>query len=259
MKALPKISIIIPSFNKALYLKKTLESIMSQDYPKLEVIIQDGGSTDGSLKIIKEFSKKYPKKINWVSKKDNGQTDAINKGIKASTGQVIAFINADDVYKKGALLKVGECFSENPQALWGVGLGEIIDGEGNQIFPLVSIYKNLLVKLDFYPLLLIVNYLTQPSVFLSKKAYQKYGPFISSKRNVMEYDLWLKLGRVKMPKVIGQTLSSFRLVSDNASIKRQKEILQADYQITKNYTRNPLILLFHHFHNSMRTKIAPKK
>src|SRR3989344_6126325 len=120
---LPKVSIVIPSYNKASYIEATLHSIINQGYPNLEVIIQDGGSTDGSVEIIKRYAKKFPKIIQWVSKKDKGQVDAINAGLKKSSGEILTYMNADDVYKNGALLEVGKQFTKQPNILWMTGYG----------------------------------------------------------------------------------------------------------------------------------------
>ena len=249
MKYLPKISIIIPSFNKARFIGETLLSIFSQDYTNLEVIVQDGGSTDGTLDIIKRYAKKYPKIISWESKMDKGQVDAINKGFKKAAGEVLAYINADDVYKKGALLTVGKYFSKNPDTLWLAGRGDVIDEGGREISRLVTSYKNLLLAINRYPLLLVVNYLMQPSVFLARGAYEKYGPFTGSQVGVMEYELWLKLGRVKMPAVLSNYLSSFRLAGGTISSTEFKKVLLLDEKIAEKYTKNPFILLMHRLHN----------
>jgi len=255
MKKLPRISIVIPSYNKADFIEETLKSIVSQNYPNLEVIIQDGGSTDGTLEIIKKYARKYPKIVQWVSKKDKGQVEAINKGLKKATGDVVTYINADDVYEKGALKKVGEYFAKHPSTLWLAGRGRVINDKGEEISRWVTRYKNFLLKLNRYNLLLIVNYLMQPSVFLSKKAYKKYGPFTGTKNYVMEYDLWLKLGKVKMPAVIDNYLASFRLTMDNISSVQFNEVLVNDFRITKKHTRNLPILFFHKMHNFFRKVI----
>jgi len=249
MNILPKISIVIPSFNKVDFIKETLESIVTQDYPNLEVIIQDGGSTDGTLEIIKKYAKKYPDKINWESIKDKGQTDAINRGFKKASGRVLSYVNADDLYENGALNKVGEYYSKNPKTLWLAGRGKIINDKGDDISKWVTSYKNFLLSLNSYFLLLITNYLMQPSVFIKRHAYLKYGPFGGTRKGVMEYDLWLALGKIQMPKVIAETFTSFRLTKDNLSSVNFETILSEDYKIAGKYTKDPIILFLHWLHN----------
>lgn len=246
---LPGISVVIPSYNKAEYIEKTLQSLVEQNYPNLEVIIQDGKSTDGTVDIIKKFAEKHPHIFQWVSEKDGGQVDAINAGLKKAKGEIIAYINADDIYGKGALRAVGKLFQEHPDLLWITGFGDIINSEGKIISSWVTKYKNLLLKLNNYQMLLVVNFITQPSTFLSKKAYQKYGPFTGTKKYVMEYDLWLKLGQVKMPHVVKKNLSSFRLTMDNISSTSSRELLGVDYSLARNYTKNSVLLILHSLHN----------
>ena len=256
MNSLPKISIVVPSFNKEKYIKSTLESIVNQDYPNLEVLIQDGGSSDGTLEIIKKFAEKHPKVIRWESKKDKGQTDAINKGLKKATGEIFAYINADDVYKKGALLTVGKFYAKHPDMLWLAGRGDVIDEKGKEISSWVTAYKNYLLHMTHYPLLLMVNYLMQPSIFLSRKVFGKYGLFTGTKSFIMEYDLWLKIGKDKMPVVINSYLSSFRLSKNSISMTQFKKTLLEDERIVKKYTDNPIILGLHYLHNIGRAVIA---
>jgi glycosyltransferase involved in cell wall biosynthesis len=255
MKSLPKISIVIPSYNKVEYIQETLESIVSQKYPNLEVIIQDGGSTDGTLEIIKKYAKKYPKIISWISKKDKGQVDAINKGLSKARGDIVTYINADDVYEKGALKTVGEYFAENSKALWLAGQGRVIDEDSNEISKWVTAYKNILLNFRSYILLLIVNYLIQPSVFLSKKAWEKYGPFYGDTKFIMEYEMWLRIGKNQMPSVLSKTLSSFRIPDKSFSRDEFEKTLSEDVKIVKKYTNNPLIL-FLHFLNNLGRKLV---
>ncbi len=249
---LPKISIVIPSYNKADYIRFTLQSIVNQRYPNLEVVIQDGGSTDGTIKIIKEFADKYPEIFLWNSKQDKGQVDAINIGLNCASGSIICYINADDVYDKNALIEVGTYFLNNPDTLWLIGYGNIINTQGKVISPVITSYKHFLLKTNNYKLLLVVNYISQPSVFLSAKAYKKFGPFTGTKKYVMEYALWLKLGSYHMPAIIKRNLSSFRLTMENISSTFYSELLSLDYQIASNFTNNYIILVFHRLHNLSR-------
>lgn len=252
---LPKISIVIPSYNKVDYIEATLASIFDQKYPNLEVIIQDGGSTDGSLQIIQKFAGKYPGKLKWVSKKDGGQVEAINTGLKKASGEVLAYINADDIYSPGSFEATGRSFQQIPKTLWLTGFGDIVDEKGNKKSQWVTKYKNFLLRLNHFMLLLMVNYITQSSTFFSKKAYRQYGPFLGTDKFVMEYDLWLKLASVKMPVVIKKKLSSFRLTPNNISATSFKVLLALDYKIARSYTKNRVVLLFHYLHNLARISL----
>ena len=254
-KDLPRISVIIPSYNKADYIGATIKSIIDQKYPNLEVIIQDGGSKDGTVEIIKKFAKKYPI-ITWISKKDNGQVDAINTGLRKASGLIVTYINADDVYKKGALFEVGSYFLKHPKTLWLTGFGDIIDNKGKINHQLITEYKNILLRVNSLQILLMVNYITQAATFLSKRAYLKFGSFTGTRKYVMEYEMWLKLGSVKMPAVLKNELASFRLTKDNISATAFKELLSIDNNIAREFTNNSLILILHRLHNLLRIGIV---
>lgn len=248
MKSSPTISIVIPSYNSEIYIKSTLDSIFSQNYKNFEVIIQDGGSEDETVEIINNYAKKY-KNLKWESKKDKGQVDAINKGLARASGEILTYINSDDLYEKGAFSAVAEVYIKYPEALWFAGRGVVIDKKGKEVAKLITLYKNALLLLNTYHLLLITNYQMQPSVFLTKKAYKKFGPFVGTKNFVMEYDLWLKLGKIEMPKVININLSKFRLSGENISSTIFNDLLKTDLEVVKKYTKNPIILLLHRVHN----------
>lgn len=245
----PKISIVIPSYNKVAYIESTLHSIINQEYPNLEVIIQDGGSTDGSVEVIKRYANNFPKIFQWISKKDKGQLDAINKGLEKSSGEILTFINADDVYKSGALLEVGRYFMKHSDTPWVTGYGDIINENGKIIWRMVTLYKNFLISINRFSNLLAFNFITQPATFVSSGAYRGFGPFSGNKNYVMEYALWLKLGEISMPHVIKKTLASFRLTKDNISSTAAKELLKIDNQLVERYTKNSLLLFLHKLHN----------
>ena len=256
IKKLPKISIIVPSFNKVKYISKTFQSIVDQKYPNLEVLIYDGGSTDGTTQVIIKFCQKYPQVFKWVSKKDQGQVDAIVRGLKRAKGEILTFINADDFYKKNALEKVAKVFLESPDCLWITGLGDVIDQNDQVIASPITQYKNSLIKLNKFNFLLMVNYITQPATFISKKAYQKYGPFTGTKNYVMEYEFWLKLGKRQMPVIVPDYLASFRLTTDNISSTSFKKLLDLDNKIAQKYTKNGLLISLHKLHNIGRKIIV---
>ncbi|HJY98730.1 MAG TPA: glycosyltransferase family 2 protein [Patescibacteria group bacterium] len=253
---LPKISVIIPSFNKAKYIDQTLKSIFDQKYNNLEVIVQDGGSTDGTLETIKKYARKYPKNVKWESGKDKGQLAAINKGFRNSNGDILTYINADDLYERGAFEEVAKHYLLNPEVLWLAGRGGVIDLNGGKIAVFATRYKNFLLRLNSYPLILMTNYFMQPSVFIARSAYKKYGPFTGTGDFVMEYNLWLKLGRVQMPQVVNKDLSMFRIGPENITSLQTTRILKEDEKIAKKYTGNWLILALHKIHNLARKAIG---
>lgn len=252
----PLISVVIPAYNKFRFIGKTLDSIISQNYPGVEVIIEDGGSTDGTLKIIEKYAGKYPEMIRYESKKDKGQWDAINKGFKKAKGKIITYINADDVYRPGAFAEIERLYRLNIDALWFAGRGDVIDGNGNRIAVWPTRYKNLLLAINSYPLLLIVNYLMQPSVFITKTAWERFGPFVGTRKFVMEYDLWLKIAKVKMPIITGKYLSSFRIEPSTITKKSSDILLREDEKVIKKHTSNQLILFLHSLHNLGRLAVG---
>ena len=250
---LPKISIVVPSLNSVEYIEETLNSIVSQKYPNVEVIIQDGGSIDGTLDVIRKYAKKYPKIFSFESKKDNGQVNAINKGLKKATGDILAYINADDIYFPGAFDEISKIYLSNSDALWFAGRGKVIDSDSSEIAKPITLYKNLLLSLNSKFYLLITNYLMQPSVFITHKAFEKVEPFTGLPRGVvMEYGTWLKLARVSMPVVINKTLSAFRVSQENISSVAYKNILKEDEAIVKKFTKNKFILFLHKINNIFR-------
>lgn len=252
----PLISIVIPSYNKAKYIEKTLLSIVSQKNANFEVIIQDGGSTDGTLNVIKKYVKKYPSLIRYESKKDGGQLDAINNGLLKAKGDIVTFINADDVYEDDAFESVVGHYIENPDALWFAGKCKIVNEEDQEIAKFWTFCKNVLIRLNSYFLLLLTsNYMSQPSIFLTKKAYQKYGPFSGNKKFVYEYDTWLTLGKVVMPVVINKYLSKFRISEDNISSVVYNDLFDMDIKVVKKHSKSKIFIIVHMLNNYLRVII----
>lgn len=140
----PKISIVTPSYNQAEFLERTILSVLNQNYPNLEYIIIDGGSTDGSVEIIKKFEKYL---AYWVSEKDNGQTNAINKGFKISSGEILAWLNADDTYLRHTISRVVNYFQKYPQIDLIYGNAHLINKNGQLIGDLKTTDYNFNIHL----------------------------------------------------------------------------------------------------------------
>jgi len=252
----PKISIVIPSFNKVKYISKTIDSILSQNYPSLEIIVMDGNSTDGTLEIIKKYVNKYPNIIKYQSKKDKGQWEAINKGFRIAKGKILAFINADDEYLPGAFSEIERLYKTNIDSYWFAGQGRVINKKGLRIAKWSTFYKNFLLILNSRYLLLVTNYLMQPSVFITKNAWNRFGPYIGYDNFVLEYDLWLKISKFKMPIVTTKYLSSFRIEPNTISVNSSKNLLEQDEKILEKHTGNFLIKFLHKLHNIGRLLVV---
>lgn len=233
MTQLPKISIITPSYNQDKYIKSTIDSVLSQDYPNLEYIVMDGGSTDGTVKILKS----YGNKIKWESKKDRGQTHAINKGMRIATGQVLAYLNSDDIYLPGALLRVGEYYQKT-QADWITGDCIVIDqsGKSSSVNWLIAGYKRFLMKIYSRNTLMIADsMLPQPSTFWSRRAWVAIGEFNEDYHYVMDYDYWLRMSKYFRPHDLKVALSGFRAQPDSKSeTSRSKLMAEGDLALAKN-------------------------
>jgi len=208
-----KISIITPSFNQAKYIEETISSVLGQNYPNLEYIIIDGGSSDGSENIIKTFDKHL---AYWISEKDKGQSDAINKGLKRATGDIVAWLNSDDLYLPCTLETVAKVFSDNPDV--GIVYGDVeniyIDGG-----------RKLYVNKEFE----LINFLShvsihQPSVFWRRKAHDSVGYLDESLHYLMDYDLWMHLFLNYKSMKINQILSRFRIHNDSKTYKNPPEL-----------------------------------
>lgn len=243
-KKLPKISIVTPSFNQGQFIGQTIESVLSQGYPNLEYWVIDGGSTDETIDILKS----YGKKIKWLSEKDNGQTDALNKGFARCSGEIFAYLNSDDVYMPGALQTVGKFFSEHPDAEWLTGEYEIINAEGERIQDFVTMYKRLLRHFPTVAVQSIANGIAQPSTFWRASLAHKLGAFDASLRYCMDYEYWQRAFEVTELSVIPEKLSQFRIHATSKGGAQFSKQFAEESQVLKWYNRGAVVELLHELH-----------
>ena len=204
------VSIVTPSFNQARYLEATLRSVLEQDYPAIEYIVMDGGSTDGSSAILERYSERL---AGWVSEKDRGQTDAINKGFARAKGDVLAWLNSDDTYNPGAVRAAVEALQRNPQAGMVYGDANYIDENGQVIgrFPAA--------QTDYARLRRGYVHVPQQAAFWRAELWRKVGPLDPSFYFAMDYDLWVRLAALApLLYVPSQPWANFRLHHDAKTI-----------------------------------------
>jgi glycosyltransferase involved in cell wall biosynthesis len=202
-----RISIITPSYNQGRFIERTIESVLAQRGPfELEYLVLDGGSEDGTLEILR----KYKGRLRWESAPDKGQIDAINKGLRRATGDIVGWLNSDDVLAPGALEKVAEAFTRRPEIEWVHGRCEIIDADDRVIRKAVSAYKHWLCRRYSYQRLLTENFISQMTVFWRRAILAETGLLDTNLSLAFDYDLWLRFGKRGDPLYIPDRVAFFR-------------------------------------------------
>ncbi len=201
-----RISIITPSYNQGQFLEQTIQSVLTQDYPNLEYIIMDGGSTDNSVEIIKQYEDQL---TYWVSEQDEGQSDAINKGFRMATGEILAWLNSDDVYLPGALSKVATYFQEHLRT--GCVTGDIVmmNHAGEPLF------TRKVIPFQFRMALYGACLVPQPSTFWTREAWEKTGEVDTELHYQMDVEFFLRMAsRGTGFGIIREPLAAFRIHAD---------------------------------------------
>ncbi len=208
----PTLTVITPCLNAAATIGQTLDSVASQLSEGDEHLVVDGGSTDGTLERLRGAG------VRFVSEPDTGLSDAMNKGIGLARGDVLGWLNADDVLLPGALDAIRNAFEGRPEAEWAVGLCTIIDDEGTEIRKGVTAYKRALLRRYSRRSLLVQNYVMAPATYVRRSAYQAVGGFDERFAYSMDYDVWLQLARRGAPVVIDRPLAAFRMAGESLSM-----------------------------------------
>lgn len=199
---LPRITVVTPSFNQARFLEQTICSVLDQNYPNLEYIIIDGGSTDGSIEIIRKYEKQL---AYWVSEPDKGQVDAINKGLRLATGEWVGWQNSDDIYYPGALQAAVDAIVAHPDAELVIGNMRLIDANDRVLRDLVY------CKPSYDALLCEGMVLTNQAAFWRRRIHNRIGYLDPSYQYCFDYEWFLRLTKASKGLYVRKFWGGYRL------------------------------------------------
>ena len=203
----PAITIITPSFNQGMFIRRTIESVMIQGVPALEHLVFDGGSKDETIEVLKSFNHA----VSWISQPDRGQTHAVNKGLIAARGDIIGWLNSDDIYYPGAVVSVMNIFNQHPDVEILYGMADHIDEHDNCIEPYYNEPWN-------YERLKEICFICQPAVFFRRSVVERYGLLDEGLRYCMDYEYWLRIGRETPFYYLEQKLAGSRLYRETKTL-----------------------------------------
>lgn len=220
-----KISIITVSFNQGEFIRSNIESVLNQNYNNYEHIIIDGGSTDNTVSILKE----YPH-LNWISEKDKGQSDGLNKGFKKATGDIIAWINSDDMLAPNALSTINKFFQQNPDKYVLTGNQVLIDRNGEKI-------KTIPAEAFTYNRLLNTRYCSvmQNSTFFKREVLLNVGYLDEAFHYTMDLELFIRIASKYKSYVINKDLAYFRLWEESKTCSSKFKFYQEIWKVKKKH------------------------
>lgn len=225
-----RISVITVTLNAERYLPECLASVAAQGDFLHEHILVDGGSTDGTLEIIKKQAA-VNSRVRWISEPDKGISDAMNKGGALATGDIITHLNSDDYYPQPEIFStVVNCFFRNPSVTWLTGGLTFVSENGSYI-------RDIRVRRYSFRRLVRGNILLHPSTFIKRDLFNAVGGFNVSLSYCMDYDLFLRLGNISSPMTVDQQLSCFRIHASSRSGAQSEQAYAEEFQVRMNYLR----------------------
>lgn len=224
----PRVSVVMPSYNHAKYLPMAIDSVLSQGYANVELIVMDGGSTDGSVDILRS----YGHRLRFVSERDRGQADAINRGLAQATGDVLCWLNSDDMFMPAILPRVARAFTEHAAADFVYGRGWDID-EGGRVIDEAGV-----LTFDLWKLIHQRNFIQQPSCFFRRSLFERVGPVDESLHYVMDWDLWIRFAAYR-GLFVDEFWSYNRVHSANKTQSGQFRRWAEIRRMVRRYTSSP--------------------
>jgi len=243
--SVPAISIITPSFNQGQFIERTIQSVLDQDIDSLEYVVCDGGSTDNTLNILR----KYDGRIRWFSEKDRGQTHAINKGLAMTHGDIVAYLNSDDIYYPGSLRSVVQFFRDHPELGAAYGNANHIDERDAVLEPYYTEDWN-------FDRLKEVCFLCQPAVFWRRTVTNSIGPFDESRHFCMDYEYWLRMAQSGVDfGYLRQTLAGSRLYPQTKTLGSARRVhAEINDMLKAKFGRVPDKWLFNFAHVQLQSR-----
>lgn len=226
MSALPSISVVTPTLNQRGYIEATIKSVLHQAYPNLEHLVVDGGSTDGTQELLPT----YGEHLRWMIEPGKGQSAAINHGWQLASGEVLTWLNSDDIYTPGALYKVGEYFQHHPEVDIVYGNCDMISASGD-ILKAYPTHPFDLVEL----VRLTINFIPQPATFIRRRVIEKTGLLDETLSFVMDFDYWLRAGLQHRIEYCPEKLAGLRLHATAKSVAQLGDFAAELVQIYRNF------------------------
>jgi len=209
LSANPRVSIITPSFNQGRFLEASIRSVLEQTYPNIEYIVVDGGSKDQSVEIIQKYRQHYAW---WVSEKDRGHADALNKGFSHATGEILAWLNSDDVYYPNAVAEAVALLQQHPEVGMVYGDADLIDNSGAHIGQFAA------RQTDYRRMLRGSVHIPQATTFFRADIWKQVGPLDLSLFFSFDYDLWVRISKVSQLLYVPRRWAQFRIHGDGKTI-----------------------------------------
>lgn len=222
------VSIVTPSYNQAKYLEQTIQSVLQQDYPRIEYIVMDGASSDGSVEIIKKYAGQL---TYWESQQDMGQADAINKGFARATGDIVAWLNSDDYYLPGIISKAVQVFEENPDVVLIYGNMLAVDENG-------ATFNTLTYRPLTFEDLLCFHIIGQPAVFMRRSALQKTKGLDPTFHFLLDHLLWIQIAKQGKILHVDQTWSAARYHAEAKNVAKAAEFGREAFRILETIAQD---------------------